>query len=81
MKLLLGNVLIETDHIEIVEKIAPHTVKIVFVSGNTLEVHCGIKSSSPAVWDQEADRFIQTIQNVDGVLDERVWQSASLIRE
>ena len=45
MKLLLGKVLIETDHIEIVEKVAMHTVKIVFVSGNTLEVHCAINSS------------------------------------
>lgn len=65
MKLLVGKVLIETDHIEIVEKVAPHTVKLVFVSGNVLEVHCGIKSSSAAVWDQAADGFIQTLQNID----------------
>ena len=65
MKLLLGKLLIETDHIEIVEKVAPHSVQIVFVSGNTLEVHCGIKTTGPAVWDQDADGFIQTIQNTD----------------
>ena len=42
MKLRLGDVLIETDHIEFAEKVAPHTVKLVFVSGTTLDVHCGV---------------------------------------
>ncbi len=65
MKLLLGKVLIETDHIETVEKLSPHTVKVFFVSGRTLEVVCGIRSTTPAVWDQAADGFIQTIQNTD----------------
>lgn len=65
MKLLLGNVLIETDHIEIVERVSTYTVKVYFVSGNELEVHCGIKSSSRATWDQDADGFIQSIQNTD----------------
>ena len=65
MKLLLGKLLIETDHIEIVEKVAPHTVKVGFVSGCILEVHCGIKTTAPAVWDQDADGFIKTIQNTD----------------
>ena len=49
MKLLVGKVLIETDHIETVEKLSPHTVKVFFVSGRTLEVICGIKSTTPAV--------------------------------
>ena len=65
MKLLLDKVLIETDYIEIVEKVGPHTVKIVFVSGSTLEVHCGIRSSSSATWHQDAEGFIQTIENTN----------------
>ena len=67
MKLLLGKVLIETDYIETVEKISTHTVKIGFVSGFELTVHCGIRSEIPAVWDQDADGFIQTIHNTDAV--------------
>ena len=65
MKLLLGKVLIETDHIEVIEKVAQHTVKVGFVSGYILDVHCGIKTTTRAVWDQDADGFIQTIQNTD----------------
>ena len=60
-----GKVLIETDHIETIEKVSEHTAKIIFVSGNVLEVHCGIKSTAPTVWDQTVDGFIQTIQNTD----------------
>lgn len=67
MKLLLGKVLIETDHIEAVEKVAPHTVKVYFVSGNTIDVVCGMKTTQPATWDMDADGFIQTIQNTDAV--------------
>ena len=65
MKLLLEKVLIETDHIETVEKVSTHTVKLIFVSGYVLQVHCGIKSATPALWDQDADGFIQTIENTD----------------
>ena len=65
MKLLLGKVLIETDHIETVEKVSEHTVKIIFVSGNVLDVHCSVKSTTSAVWNQTADGLIQTIQNTD----------------
>lgn len=67
MKLRLGDVLIETDHIEFVERIAHHTIKIFFVSGKMLEVHCGVKSDAPATWHQDADAFIQTVQNTDAV--------------
>ena len=67
MKLRMGDVLIETDHIEIVERVAPHTVKLFFVSGKVLEVHCGVKSDAPAVWNQDADGLIQTLQNTDAV--------------
>ena len=65
MKLLLGKALIETDHIETVERVALHTVKVGFVSGYVLDVHCGIKTTAPAVWDQDADGFIRTLQNTD----------------
>ena len=33
MKLLVGKVLMETDHIEAVEQLSPHTVWVYFVSG------------------------------------------------
>lgn len=65
MKLLLGKVLIETDYIEYVEKVTPHTVKCYFVSGNALDVVCAVKTTSPATWDLDTDAFIQTIQNTD----------------
>ena len=67
MKLRLGNVLIETNHIEVVERVAPHTCKVFFVSGYVLDVHCGIKSDAAAVSDQDANGFIQTIENTDAV--------------
>ena len=67
MKLRMGDVLIETDHIEIVERVAPHTVKLFFVSGKVLDVHCGVKSDAPAVWNQDAEGLIQTLQNTDAV--------------
>lgn len=67
MKLQLGKTLIETDYIESAEQVAPHTVKLFFVSGRTLEVHCGIKSKSSATWNQDADGFIQTLQNTDAL--------------
>lgn len=67
MKLRMGDVLIETDYIEVVERVAPHTVKIFFVSGKVLDVHCDIKSNATAVWDQDADGLIQTLQNTDTV--------------
>ena len=67
MKLRLGDTLIETDYIEYVERVASHTVKVFFVSGKTLDVHCGIKSDAAATWDQDADGFLQTLQNTDAV--------------
>ena len=67
MKLRVGNVLIETDYIEMVERVAPHTVKVFFTSGTVLDVHCGIKSDATAFWDQDANGFIQTIHNTDTV--------------
>lgn len=69
MKLLLSKVLIETDYIESVERVASHTVKVFFVSGQVLDVHCGIKSNGPATWNQDADGFIQTIQGTDRAKD------------
>ena len=65
MKLLIGKVLVETDYIETAERLTAHTVRLNFVSGDTLEVICGLKSTHLAVWNQDADGFIQTIQNTD----------------
>ena len=65
MKLLLGKVLIETDHIESAEMIAPHTVKLHFVSGHVLDVVCGVQTTGRATWDQDASGFITTLLNTD----------------
>ena len=67
MKLLVGKVLIETDYIEIVEKLTAHTVRLHFVSGYILEVVCDVKSNHCAFWNQDADGFIQTLQSTDYV--------------
>ena len=67
MKMRLGNVLIETNHIERVERVSTYTVKVFFVSGNVLEVHCGIKSDARATWELDADTLMQTLQNTDAV--------------
>lgn len=67
MKLRLGDVLIETDYIEIAERVAPHTVKLYFRSGTVLDVHCGVKSNALATWNQDADGLLQTLENTDGV--------------
>jgi len=69
MKLRLGDVLIETDYIEMADKVAPHTVKLVFISGKTLDVHCGVKSNTPATWNQDAEGLLQTLENTDRVKD------------
>ena len=67
MKLRLGDTLIETDYIERIQRVAPHTVKLIFISGTVLDVHCGIKSNAPATWNQDAEGFIQTLHNTDAV--------------
>ncbi len=69
MKLRLGDVLIETDYIEMADRVAPHTVKLVFISGTTLDVHCGITSEATATWNQDADGLLQTLENTDTVKD------------
>jgi len=69
MKLRLGDVLIETNYIEMADKVAPHTVKLVFISGKTLDVHCGVKSNAAATWNQDAEGLLQTLENTDAVKD------------
>ena len=69
MKLRLGDVLIETDYVEMADRVAPHTVTLVFISGTTLDVHCGVKSEAAATWNQDADGFLQTLENTDTVKD------------
>lgn len=66
MKLLLGDVLIETDHIEYAERMSPHIVKLQFVSGTEIEVACGIKAQHHATSDQDAKGFLQTLLNAEG---------------
>ena len=65
MKLRIGDFLIETDHIEMIEWLSEYNVKIFFVSGRTLDVVCGIQTTSSAFWNQTAEEFIQTIHNTD----------------
>ncbi len=67
MKLQVGKFFIETDYIEMVERLSDHTVKLFFLSGKSLEVVCGIKttSASAATWPQDADAFIQVLQNTE----------------
>ena len=67
MKLRLGDVLIETDHIEMADRGAPHTVTLVFVSGTTLDVHCGVTSEAAATWNQVVNGLIQKLHNTDAV--------------
>lgn len=65
MKLQVGKFIIETDYIEMIERLSDHTVKLFFVSGEILDVVYGIKTTSAATWDEDADAFIQTLQNID----------------
>lgn len=65
MKLQVGKVLIETDYIERVERLSQHTVKLFFVSGEILDVVCGIKSTAAATWPEDADAFIRVLQNTE----------------
>ena len=65
MKLRVGKFLIETDYIEMVEWLSPHTAKLYFLYGTTLDVVCGIKTTSPATWDQDASAFLETLQHTD----------------
>ncbi len=67
MKLRLGSVLIETDYIEWAERASVHSVRIGFVSGDILEVHCAIKSTALATWELDAETLMQTLQNTDAV--------------
>ena len=60
---------IETDHIEMAGRVAPHTVKFVFISGTTLDVQCGVKLEAAVTWNQDADGFLQTLENTDTVKD------------
>lgn len=65
MRLLLGNHLIETDYIESVEKLAPHSVKLYFISGHQLTVTCGVKSIGSAFWPEDANKFMTLLANTD----------------
>ena len=67
MKLRLGNTIIETDYIEYAQKQSSGTARIYFISGNTLDVVCGLKTTDPraATFDGTADQFLEAIENTD----------------
>lgn len=65
MKLQVGEVVIETDNIETVTKETDHNVTVKFVSGNSLQVVCGIQTIGKAFWQEDSDHFIETILEMD----------------
>ena len=65
MKLQVGKFFIETDYIEMIERLSDHTVKLFFVSGETLDVVCGIKTTAAATWPEDTDAFIKTLLKIE----------------
>ena len=71
MKLRLGNVLIETDHIEQAEiQVSEYYewVAIKFVSGEKLQIACKGNTNSTATWNTSAESLIQAIEGSDRYL-------------
>ena len=60
MKRLLGNILIETDHIESVKIISDGEVVLSFVSGKTIRVSCGMPIHE-AWYDGNSEQFISDL--------------------
>lgn len=67
MKLRCGDTVIETNYIEYVQKQSSGTAKIYFISGNTLDVVCGLKTTNPraAIFEGTANQFLDAIENTD----------------
>ena len=68
MKLRLGKVLIETDHIEQTEihvYEGREWITIKFVSGEKLQVSCKGDKRTPATWDMSAELLLQKIEGYD----------------
>lgn len=73
MKLHIGDTMLETDHIEYLQKVGPHTVKVYFTSGAVLDVVCGLKTDSKdaAVFNGDANAFLIVIENVEKLKTEK----------
>ncbi len=67
MKIRLGKVLIDTQHIVAVTQKSPSVCQIEFTSGNTLDVVCGIKTANQdiALFDGDGNQFLDYIENID----------------
>ena len=67
MKIRLGKVLIDTQHIVAVTQKSLSICQIQFTSGNTLDVVCGIKTTNRdiAVFDGDSSQFLDYIENID----------------
>lgn len=69
MKLRCGDTVIETNYIEYAQKQSSGTAKIYFISGNMLDVVCGLKTTDrrAVMFDGTADQFLDAIENTDTV--------------
>ena len=67
MKITLGTVVIETNYIETIAKNSPHTCEVTFISGNLLEIVCGVRTTKLNVgeFDGDSDQFLAYIENID----------------
>lgn len=67
MKLRCGDTVIETDYIEYAQKQSSGTARIYFISGNMLDVVCGLKTTNPraAMFEGTANQFLDAIENTD----------------
>ena len=66
MKLRLGDTLIETDHIEQAVINSENTVAITFISGKSITVVCGGRSTpSRAWWDMGPEALLNHLEQQD----------------
>ena len=67
MKLRFSDTVIEIDHIAYTQKLSYGTVRVHFISGDVLDVVCGIKTTDPRVvtFEGTAEEFLDTIENTD----------------
>ena len=73
MKLQISDTLLETDYIEYLQKVGPHSVKVYFTSGAVLDVVCGLKTASlnAAVFNGDANAFLVVIENIEKLKPEK----------
>ena len=66
MKIVLGNYMIETNHIETIKK-RRNICEIQFTSGYSLAVYCSTKASKlkPATFDGNPKEFLEFIDGID----------------